>query len=183
MVQFLDPETAKILQFLDPEIVEMDKKNSGSRNRRNGVVSGPRNRRNTAVSGSRNCKNGQKNSGSRNHRNGVISGSINRRKCQQILFLIYTQALRNLWVLRTQNFQKEQNLKWVYSHHQSCNGKLKITKRKRNSPTTQTLYLRPALLMSELLLIFITPPGPGDSIAIACVNRIKATPFTHHYSY
>ena len=26
MVQFLDPETAKILQFLDPEIVEMDKK-------------------------------------------------------------------------------------------------------------------------------------------------------------
>ena len=27
MVQFLDPETAKILQFLDPKIVEMDKKN------------------------------------------------------------------------------------------------------------------------------------------------------------
>ena len=26
MVQFLDPETAKILQFLDPEIVEMEKK-------------------------------------------------------------------------------------------------------------------------------------------------------------
>ena len=26
MVQFLDPETAKLLQFLDPEIVEMDKK-------------------------------------------------------------------------------------------------------------------------------------------------------------
>ena len=26
MVQFLDPETAKILQFLNPEIVEMDKK-------------------------------------------------------------------------------------------------------------------------------------------------------------
>ena len=26
MVQFLDPETAKILQFLDPEIVNMDKK-------------------------------------------------------------------------------------------------------------------------------------------------------------
>ena len=81
----LDPETAKIPQFLDPEIVEMDKKNSGSRNckngavsgyrncrndhnkisgsrnRRNGAVSGSRNRRNTAVSGSRNCKNGQKN--------------------------------------------------------------------------------------------------------------------------
>ena len=45
MVQFLDPETAKILQFLDPEIVEMDKKNSVSRNRRNGVVSGSVNRR------------------------------------------------------------------------------------------------------------------------------------------
>ena len=26
MVQFLDPETAEILQFLDPEIVKMDKK-------------------------------------------------------------------------------------------------------------------------------------------------------------
>ena len=26
MVQFLDPETAKILQFLDPEIVNMDQK-------------------------------------------------------------------------------------------------------------------------------------------------------------
>ena len=45
MVRFLDPETAEILQFLDPEIVKMDKKNSGSRNRRNGVISGSRNRR------------------------------------------------------------------------------------------------------------------------------------------
>ena len=36
MVQFLDPETAEILQFLDPEIVKMDKKISGSRNRRKG---------------------------------------------------------------------------------------------------------------------------------------------------
>ena len=80
MVQFLYQETAKILQFLDPEIVEMDKKNSGSRNRRNSVVSGSRNHRNTAVSGSRNCKNGQKNSGSRNHRNGAIPGSIKCRK-------------------------------------------------------------------------------------------------------
>ena len=26
MVQFLDPETAEILQFLDPEIIKMDKK-------------------------------------------------------------------------------------------------------------------------------------------------------------
>ena len=26
MVQFLDPETAEILQFLNPEIVKMDKK-------------------------------------------------------------------------------------------------------------------------------------------------------------
>ena len=26
MVQFLDPETADILQFLDPEIVKLDKK-------------------------------------------------------------------------------------------------------------------------------------------------------------
>ena len=40
MVRFLDPETAEILQFLDPEIVKMDKKNSGSRNLRNGVISG-----------------------------------------------------------------------------------------------------------------------------------------------
>ena len=32
MVQFLDPETAKILQFPDQEIVNMDQKNSGSRN-------------------------------------------------------------------------------------------------------------------------------------------------------
>ena len=39
MVRFLDPETAEILQFLDPEIVKMDKKNSGSRNRRNGDLS------------------------------------------------------------------------------------------------------------------------------------------------
>ena len=60
MLLFLDLETAKIPQFLDPEIVEMDKKNSGSRNCRNGAVSGSRNRRNTAVSGSRNFKNGQK---------------------------------------------------------------------------------------------------------------------------
>ena len=44
MVQFLDPETAEKLQFLDPEIVKMDKKNSGSRNRRNGANSGSRNR-------------------------------------------------------------------------------------------------------------------------------------------
>ena len=29
MVQFLDPETAEILQFLDPEIVKMDKTISG----------------------------------------------------------------------------------------------------------------------------------------------------------
>ena len=36
MVQFLDPETAEILQFLDPEIVNMDKIISGSRNCRNG---------------------------------------------------------------------------------------------------------------------------------------------------
>ena len=45
MVQILDPETAEILQFLDPGIVKMDEKNSGSRNRRNGVISGSRNRR------------------------------------------------------------------------------------------------------------------------------------------
>ena len=45
MVQFLDPETAEILQFLDPEIVKMDKKKSGSRNRRNGAISGSINRR------------------------------------------------------------------------------------------------------------------------------------------
>ena len=45
MVQFLYPESAKILQFLDPEIVEMDKKIYGSRNRRNGAISGSRNRR------------------------------------------------------------------------------------------------------------------------------------------
>ena len=48
MVRFLGPETAEILQFLDPEIVKMDKKNSGSRNRRNGVISR-----------SRNCRKGQ----------------------------------------------------------------------------------------------------------------------------
>ena len=47
-MQFLDPETTKILQFLDPEIVEMDKKISGSRNCRNG-----------AISGSRNCRKGR----------------------------------------------------------------------------------------------------------------------------
>ena len=45
MVQFLDPETTEILPFLDPEIVEMDKKNSGSRNFRNGAISGSRNHR------------------------------------------------------------------------------------------------------------------------------------------
>ena len=45
MVKFLYPETAKILQFPDPEIVEMVKKNSGSRNRRNGAISGSGNRR------------------------------------------------------------------------------------------------------------------------------------------
>ena len=45
MVRFLDPETAEILQFLDPEIVKIDKKNSGSRNHRNGAISGSRNRR------------------------------------------------------------------------------------------------------------------------------------------
>ena len=45
IMRFLDPETAEILQFLDPEIVKMDKKNSGSRNRRNGAISGSRNRR------------------------------------------------------------------------------------------------------------------------------------------
>ena len=45
MVRFLDPETADILQFLDLEIVKMDKKNSGYRNRRNGVISGSRNHR------------------------------------------------------------------------------------------------------------------------------------------
>ena len=43
MMQFLDPETTKILPFLDQEILKMDKKNSGSRNCRNGVVSGSRN--------------------------------------------------------------------------------------------------------------------------------------------
>ena len=41
----MDPETSEILQFLEPEIVKMDKKNSGYRNRRNGVISGSRNRR------------------------------------------------------------------------------------------------------------------------------------------
>ena len=45
MVQFLDPEIAKIQQFLDPEIVKIDKKIYGSRNPRNGVISGSRNRR------------------------------------------------------------------------------------------------------------------------------------------
>ena len=40
MVHFLYPKTAIILQFLDPEIVEMDKKDSGSRNRWNGAISG-----------------------------------------------------------------------------------------------------------------------------------------------
>ena len=45
MVRFLDPETTDILPFLDTEIVKMDKKNSGYRNRRNGVISGSRNRR------------------------------------------------------------------------------------------------------------------------------------------
>ena len=45
MVQFLDPETAEILQFMDPDIVKMDKKNSGSRNCRNGLISGSTNRR------------------------------------------------------------------------------------------------------------------------------------------
>ena len=49
-----------MLQFLDPQIVNLDQKNSGSRNCRNDVVSGSRNLRNAAVSGSRNCKNGQK---------------------------------------------------------------------------------------------------------------------------
>ena len=49
MVQFLDPEIAKIPQFMDPEIVNMDKKNYGSINRRNG-----------AISGSRNCRKGRK---------------------------------------------------------------------------------------------------------------------------
>ena len=42
---FLDPETAEILQFLDPEIVKMDKKISGFRNCRNGVIFGSRNSR------------------------------------------------------------------------------------------------------------------------------------------
>ena len=45
MVRFLDPEYAEILQFLDPKNVKMDKKNSGSRNRKNCVISGSRNRR------------------------------------------------------------------------------------------------------------------------------------------
>ena len=45
MVRFLDPETAEPLQFLDPKIVKMDKKNSGSRKRRNGAISGSGNRR------------------------------------------------------------------------------------------------------------------------------------------
>ena len=45
MVQFLDPEIAKIPQFLDPEIVKMNKKIYGSRNCRNGAISGSRNPR------------------------------------------------------------------------------------------------------------------------------------------
>ena len=45
MVRFLDPETAEILQFLDTEIVKIDKKISGSRIRRYGVISRSRNRR------------------------------------------------------------------------------------------------------------------------------------------
>ena len=43
LVWFLDQETAEILQFLDPEIVKIDKKNSGSRNHRNGVIPWSRN--------------------------------------------------------------------------------------------------------------------------------------------
>ena len=42
---FLAPETTVILRFLDSEILKMDKKISGSRNRRNGAISGSRNRR------------------------------------------------------------------------------------------------------------------------------------------
>ena len=42
-MQFLDPETTKILPFLDPEIVKMDQQISGSKN---GAISGSKNHRN-----------------------------------------------------------------------------------------------------------------------------------------
>ena len=46
MVQFLDPETTKILPSLDPEIVKKDKQILGSRNCSYGAISGSRNHRN-----------------------------------------------------------------------------------------------------------------------------------------
>ena len=71
MVQFLDPETTKILQFLDPEIVEMDKKKSGSRNRRN-----PKSGETLQFLDPEIVKLDKKK-----------SGSINHKKGQQILYL------------------------------------------------------------------------------------------------
>ena len=71
MLQFVDPETADILQFLYPEIVKMDQKILNPEIHRNGVISG-----------SRNCKKCLKTHRSRNCRNGAISGS---RNGQQIL--------------------------------------------------------------------------------------------------
>ena len=71
MVQFLDPETATILQFLDPEIVNMD----------------PETTEILPILDPEIVKMDKKISGSRNCRNGAISGSRNCRKGRQILYV------------------------------------------------------------------------------------------------
>ena len=75
-----------MLQFLDPQIVNLDQKNSGSRNCRNGAVFDPKTAEILQFLDPEIVKMDKKKSGSRNCRNGGVSGSRNRRKGRQILY-------------------------------------------------------------------------------------------------
>ena len=105
MVEFLDPETAKILRFRDPEIVEMDKKILDPEIVEMVQFLDPETAEilqfldpeivnmDQKISGSRNCRNGAV-SGSRNCRNTAVSGS---RNCKDGQKKFWIQKLLKWW--------------------------------------------------------------------------------------
>ena len=85
MVQFLYPETEKILQFLDPEIVEMDKKILDPEIAEMVQFLDPEIANILQFLDPEIVKMEEKDFGSKNRRNGVTYGSRNQRKGRQIL--------------------------------------------------------------------------------------------------
>ena len=93
MVQFLDPEIAKIPQFLDPEIVEMDKKILDPEIVEMVQFLDPETAEILQFLDPQIVKIDKQISGSRNRRNGVISGSRYSRKGRQIPYLSLSPPL------------------------------------------------------------------------------------------